>query len=53
MEICEDGHDQVCFDGRNCPACELLKSNSDFEDKVYDLNEKIDNLNDEINKLKG
>lgn len=46
MELCEDGHDQVCFDGRNCPACELLKTISDMEDQVFDLNEKIKELED-------
>ena len=44
MELCEDGHDQVCFDGRKCPCCEILKTNSDQEDKIYDLEEKIKEL---------
>jgi hypothetical protein len=53
MEICEDGHDQVCFDARNCPCCEVLKMNSDLDDKVFELNEEIDELKEEIKELKG
>lgn len=44
MELCEDGHDQVCYDGRNCPVCEELKKSSDMEDKIYDLEEEIKEL---------
>lgn len=44
MELCEDGHDQVVFDARNCPVCEELKKISDMEDKIYDLGEQIKDL---------
>lgn len=44
MELCEDGHDQVCYDGRNCPVCEELKKSSDMEDMIYDLEEEIKEL---------
>ena len=47
MQLCSDGHDEVCFDQKNCPACELLKMNIDLEDKIYDLKEDIEKLNNE------
>jgi hypothetical protein len=25
MELCSDGHDEICFDGRQCPCCEIIK----------------------------
>ncbi len=44
MELCNDGHDEICFDQRNCPACELVKKISDQEDEIYLLKEIIDEL---------
>jgi len=44
MEMCEDGHDQVCYDSRNCPVCEEIKRYSDLEDENYNLKEKIEEL---------
>jgi transcription initiation factor IIE alpha subunit len=49
MELCEDGHDQICFDSRNCPLCEELKKQSDFEDEIYNLKEKIRELEEQQN----
>ena len=48
MEFCEDGHDQVCFDSRNCPVCEELKKYSDIEDENYDLKEEISDLKNKL-----
>ena len=44
MYLCDDGHDEVCYDGINCPVCEELKARSDLEDQIYDLKEKIEEL---------
>jgi hypothetical protein len=48
MTLCDDGHDEVCYDGRNCPVCEELKKISDMEDKIYDLEEQIKDLKERI-----
>ena len=47
MNLCDDGHDEVCYDGRDCPVCEVLKKMSDMEDEIYDLKETIEDLNKE------
>ena len=44
MTLCDDGHDEVCFDGRNCPVCKEQKRSSDLEDEVYDLKQQIAEL---------
>jgi hypothetical protein len=44
MELCSDGHLQVCFESRDCPVCEEQKKISDLEDKIYDLNETIEEM---------
>lgn len=46
MNLCNDGHDEICYEGRECPACELLKTISNQEDE-------IGNLKDEVKDLEG
>jgi hypothetical protein len=48
LVLCDDGHDEVCYDARNCPVCEELKKISDLEDKIYDLTQEIKELNERI-----
>jgi peptidoglycan hydrolase CwlO-like protein len=48
MTLCNDGHDDVCYDSTNCPVCEEQKKISDLEDKIYDLNEEIKELNERL-----
>jgi hypothetical protein len=44
MNLCSDGHDEVCFDQRNCPVCDELKTMSDMEDEIFDLKKLIAEL---------
>jgi predicted RNase H-like nuclease (RuvC/YqgF family) len=48
LNICSKNHDEICFDGIYCPACEIIE---DLEDKVEQLeirNKKLDQENDEL-----
>lgn len=48
MNLCSDGHDEVCYEGRECPACyHIAEKNSEIED----LNRKIDSKDEEIASL--
>lgn len=49
MELCSDGHDEVCFDSRYCPVCGALKDISALEDTINDLENEIEQLKAEIN----
>lgn len=58
MTLCSDDHDEVCFEGRNCPACQAISEKSDAEkerdnakDELADLNKTIDNLEEQIKNL--
>jgi len=42
MYICGDGHDEIVYDQKDCPACDLLRTISDMEDKIFELKEQID-----------
>ena len=43
MDICSSGHEEVCFEGTDCPMCKL-KANKDGE---------IDTLRDDVLELTG
>ena len=36
MNLCYDGHEEVCYDCRHCPVCEIIKDNKDYVDKLQD-----------------
>jgi hypothetical protein len=38
MNLCSDGHDEVCYECRFCPACSLRE---DFEQQIKDLNNEL------------
>ena len=46
MNLCNNNHDEVCFEGRFCPVCELQK---DFDSVLEEKN----NLKDEIKDLEN
>jgi len=48
MELCGDGHEEICFDCRNCPVCEAQDEIADLEDRIIDLENEIDELRTEI-----
>lgn len=46
MNLCDDGHQEICYEGRNCPFCEYIE---DVQKEIKALNESIedtDKLND-------
>lgn len=45
MNLCDDGHDEVCFDGRHCPVCEIIKDDKHYIDQ---LKETIDDLTQQL-----
>jgi len=44
VNICDDGHDEIVFDGRYCPLCLA-------EEKIKELENEIDTLRGEIEEL--
>lgn len=51
MTLCDDGHDEVCYEGPNCPCCEAIKETkasdeliSLRDDEIVELQAKLENL---------
>ena len=45
MEICGDGHEDICYEGISCPLCAELESHIELQDE---LQNKIDRLTEEL-----
>lgn len=50
MNLCSNDHEEVCYEGRSCPACEAIK---DGEKECDALANTIDDLKDQIEELRG
>ena len=39
MNLCNDRHDEVCYEGRDCPVCDMR---NEKQVEIDDLNEKLE-----------
>lgn len=52
MNLCEDGHEELCYKDGYCPACEVLKEKSDLEYLIGELQIQIEELKNELQQAK-
>lgn len=45
MNLCSDSHDEVCYEGRECPACAVIYK---MQDEINDLKTQIDDLQEKL-----
>ena len=52
MNLCSDGHEEVCYEARTCPACEAIQEKqNDLDDKnseIKDLKEQVKDLEQQL-----
>ena len=52
MELCAEGHEEVCYEARTCPACEAIqeKQNSidDKDAEIKDLKNQVEDLEEQL-----
>lgn len=51
LNLCDTNHEEVCYEGRECPACNLFKEKEAAEDLAEERLEEIDELKDKIEEL--
>jgi predicted nucleic acid-binding Zn-ribbon protein len=51
MNLCSNGHDEVCYDALECPACQLNEEIAERDKQIVELEKKVEKLEDEITKL--
>lgn len=42
MKICNEEHEEVCYEAKNCPCCELFEEIADLKEENEILHEKLD-----------
>lgn len=42
MEICDDDHDGIVFDGKICPLCEALVQIKVLDEEIADLKKEME-----------
>lgn len=57
MQLCDDGHKEICFDGINCPMCDLINNHNtainEKNDEIKTLEDTIEKLNTEVENLQN
>lgn len=51
MEICEDNHSRIVYDGWNCPLCDALREAENTLEDYNALVEDYDKLDDDFTAL--
>lgn len=50
MNLCYNGHDEVCYEGHKCPACEVA---DELNQDISNLQDKMSALENQIGELEG
>lgn len=50
MNLCSYGHDEVCYDGRECPVCGEMEDIKIANCRIAELEQDISKLEDELEK---
>ena len=53
LYICDSGHDECCYEGRHCPACDAIKSDVKLQDRIDELEKELSEARDEIRLLES
>lgn len=51
MDLCQEGHDEVCYAGRKCPVCDVLSDLADKNRELVGLEDKLAEANAEVKRL--
>ena len=51
MKLCDNGHDEICFDYGKCPLCKAGDDIFKLEDEITELESEILELKDKIAEL--
>jgi len=51
MNLCEDGHREVCYESRDCPACAIKDELAVTEDQLSDEKSRADDMRQQRDDL--
>lgn len=50
MNLCSDDHEEVCYEGRKCPACDIAET---LQEEIDNLASTVDALQREVDEMEG
>jgi TolA-binding protein len=57
MELCSNGHDEICFTSRSCPLCDAQTESKDeigkLQNKIETLENQVEDFTFEIQELQS
>jgi len=53
MDICSYQHEEIVYEGRICPLCDLADNITEVEADILDLQERIDAAEYKLDELNG
>lgn len=48
MNLCDDGHDEVCYESKRCPVCVEMVKISEIDVKLQDMCDEVERLTEEL-----
>lgn len=51
MKLCDNSHDEICYESRECPCCALLLQHDQDQTIINALETRVDELNSHIKEL--
>jgi len=48
MNLCNEKHDEVCFEGRICPVCEKMNEIAVLEGDITELKQQVKDLESQV-----
>lgn len=51
MNLCSVSHDELCYEGKTCPACDLKVDSDYWEEEVRKRDKEIEELKEKIDSL--
>lgn len=47
MQICDETHKEICFEGKYCPVCPIVEELEDSKKEIDSLQKELSGLNTE------
>ena len=51
MQLCSDRHEEICYEGRVCPMCDLMQEKNQCEELAIKYQTAIEKLDERIGNL--
>ena len=51
MNLCSDGHDEIAYEGRDCPFCDLQNELNDTKNELDDTKSELAQVQEQLDEV--